>query len=167
MFGSQLSDSVRACTGLETRLSRCPHRFNIDKGRSNGDNIHRPKSRVRIRRCLPNNIESGGVGRGQLGGRGAVQDSFHRPSHHNTTQRNTAQHGTVQPIYTQPFCFIHSNWPAFLVAQMVMSPENRALIASSAYRGSLWRWLGAIPMRRRWCHRCMIEFTRCCAARAA
>ena len=56
-----------------------------------------------------------------------MQDSFHRPSHHNPTQRNTAQHGTVQPIYTQPFCFIHSNWPAFLVAQMVMSPENRAL----------------------------------------
>ena len=86
-FGFRPKDSglTKSCTGLETRLSRCPHRFNIDKGKSNGDNIHRPKLRIhirrclhgdnihrpkiriRIRRCLPNNIESGGVGRGQLG----------------------------------------------------------------------------------------------------
>ena len=76
MFGSQLTKS---CTGLETRLSRCPHQLNIDRGKSNRDNINRPKHRIRIRRCLPNNIDSGGVGRGQLGIGlvlpGTVQDS--------------------------------------------------------------------------------------------
>ena len=79
--------------GLETRLSRCPHRLNIDKCRSNGDNIHRPKSRIRIRRCLPNNIESGGVGRGQLGGRGLckiLSIGRHITAQHSATRHNMA-----------------------------------------------------------------------------